>query len=217
MAREVFRASFDGEIDTHFMRREEERRGPCVIHEQSCAMGAGDFGDGGDILHLKTLRAGGLRENGSGVRAHQGFDAAADHRIEIGSFDTEAFQQGFGECAGGAVNAVGDQEMVARFEAGKKCNADGGEARGDADRALGPGDCGPGGFERIARRCAHCAINIAPRTVEQFFHGGGDDGGAAINRGVDEAELLGGIATGINEFRAVGETGKRLRRHFFHF
>ncbi len=114
MAADIFCAGLDRQIDAFFEGAGIKRRRPGIVHQHYRAFIVRDACDGGNVLHLEALRAGHFDEHRARVRLEQFVDGGADQRIVIRCLDAHALEHAVAEIAGGPVDAVGDQDVVAR-------------------------------------------------------------------------------------------------------
>src|SRR3954451_21534303 len=99
MAGEVFRACLDREVDTTFMRGEEQWGCPGIIHYDTGAARMRHLSDCRNVLHLEALRARRLDKNHAGIRAHEAADRGTDERIVVSCLDPEPRQHRVAEIA----------------------------------------------------------------------------------------------------------------------
>ena len=161
MAAEIFRAGLDRDIDAARMRREEQRRRPGVVHQHDRVARMRDRRDRRNVLHLERQRARRLGEHRARIRLEQLRDIGADQRVVVGRLDAEALQHRVAKIARRAIDRVGDQQVVARFEAGQQRDRNRREPRGDQHRPGRTAQLAPGDLERLGRRRALGAVGVA--------------------------------------------------------
>ena len=131
MTDDVFGASLNRNIDAQFKRTAQDRGRPGVIKHDFDATIMGRGGNRGDVLHFKGQRPRAFTPDQNRIVTDKSGDIAANGRVVIFGFNTKAFQEGVAQIARREIGAVGDQNVIARFDKGE-------------DR-IGDGRC-PGGY-----------------------------------------------------------------------
>ena len=158
MTHDIFGGGLDRYVGAVRERLEIERRRPRVVQNDNSAARMRRLGDGRNVLHLEGLRAWRLGEHHFGVVGDELVDAGADQRIVIGGFDAEPLQHVVAEAPGGAIDAVGDQDLVTGRHEGEQRRGDGREAGGRQQRGVAAFELGDRLFERPDRGRAEPAI-----------------------------------------------------------
>ena len=198
MAADIFGGGLHADVDAEFERAVKQRRRPGVVVDHQRTARMRDLRDGGDVGHFEGLRTGRLDQHRPGVRLEQLLDAAADLRIEIAGLDAVARQQPVAEVAGGAIDVVADQQMIARLGHRQQGGGDRGEPRGrNADagalRAFQPHHHI---LQRPRGRRAVAAIGVFGAVGVQVL-GGRIEHGRAVEHGrIDKPLLRLGVAAG---------------------
>src|SRR5450631_2753267 len=112
MTREIFGTSLDRHVDAAFMRRKEQGRGPSIVHNDAGASRVRCFGNGWNVLHFKTLRAGRLGEDSARVGSHQRRDGSPEEGIVIGYFNPYSPHYQIAELPRRPVYGIGDEDVV---------------------------------------------------------------------------------------------------------
>ncbi|QTK78573.1 hypothetical protein AT6N2_C0715 [Agrobacterium tumefaciens] len=210
MTRGIFGGGMDGDIDAEIQGLEIKRRRPGIVHRHDAIMPVRDIGDQPHILNFEGVGARRFQMHQLRVRADQGLDAFPDRRIVIFHLDAQLFQHRVAEAAGGEIDGINDQGMIARTEIGEERHGDGGKARRDEN--------GPG---RTLKRVDHVAQRVgrrrAMRAIGIFLVFGRkrlgirEKHGRATHDGrVDETETIGGIVTAMGQARIYTCGGKQV-------
>ena len=216
MADDVLGAGIDRDVDAVIERLEEQRRGPGVVHDHPRAALVRGRRDGRDVLHLEGERARRFDIDDLGARAHQGRDIGAQVRVVIGGLDAEALEEGVAEASGRRIGAVGHQQVVAGLEEGQHGNRDRGQPRGVDHGSVRAFDRGKRLLEGIGGRravapVAHALIGRSGCGLERR-EGREQHGGGVVDRRVDDAVVVLGVAPGMGDHGVFlhGASGPRL-------
>ena len=120
MAADIFRARQDREIHTHRDRLELKRRRPAVVEQGDDPLLVRDRANGRDVLDFEAVGARALHEDGARSVADQFREAGADQRIILTHGNAEADEKRITKCPGGAIDAVRDEQLIARAEDGEQ-------------------------------------------------------------------------------------------------
>ena len=120
---------------------------------------------------------------------------------EIGGFAAPAGQHAVNEAAGGSIDRVADEHVAAGFGVGEERDDAGHQAGGEEHAVLCAFDLRQALVQRFVRGRAVAAIGPAAG-LEQFRGAFDDDGGGALDDGVNAALRELAVAGGVGEARA---------------
>ncbi|MCY1426374.1 hypothetical protein D9M71_421930 [compost metagenome] len=164
------------------------RSAPGVVEHHQRAVGVGDLGDAGHVLHLEGQGAGGFEEDDTGVGANQFGDAAADQRVVVGGLDAEALERLVAEGAGRVVDRIGHQQVVAGLERGQQGGGQGAQAAGREHGAMGALQFGQGALQGAGGGVAMATVGVEGAVLGvQGFDGGEEQGRGAVDRSIHGA------------------------------
>ena len=126
---DVFRCRLDRHVGAERQRLAIERRRPCVVGDDPDFLRMGCRCNRRNVLHFESLRAGALDHDEARVGLEVLGDARADRRIIIGRLDAEPLQHSVCERARRLIDAVDDQNVIARLgecENGRRYRAESG-------------------------------------------------------------------------------------------
>ena len=202
----------DRDIDAMRERLEMQRCAPGVVEEREHPGGAGGGGDGRHVLHLEGQGTRALQEHDPGLGPDAVGDGGPDERVVVFGLDAKAPQGSVAERAGGAVDAIHHQQMVAGPEPAEQRAADRGQPRG----------CEPGAvsaFERCDRLLQREGAGGAVHAIGDGIAGGQgvgvpergqigvEDGRGPIDGRVDGADMVGGPAAEMSRAGGVLHVG----------
>jgi hypothetical protein len=134
---------------------------------------------------------------------------SCDQRIIIRGLDAEPLEHAVAECPGRAIDAVGNQDVVAGPHHREQRRRDRGEARRqerDA-RAGRPFDAGERLFEGLRSRGAAAAVLVAGTVGGEIGGVGIEHGRGVIDWRIDEAAGGCGVASAGHQTRVGGQFG----------
>ena len=202
MAGDVFGQRLDRDIHP-VLEGHEGVNAPGIVHQHLGAAGMGGAGDGGDVLQFESVAAGAFGVDDLGVGLDEcGHAGLVDCRVVEFGLDPPALHQRIGQVAGRAIDAVGHQAMIARFQIGQQRHHHGGEAGADDGGAGAALDLGDHILQRVMggatlRAIGHELFVALGRAVAPGLAILEQHGGAAMHRGVYEAMGMGAGAAGM--------------------
>ncbi|MNZ90057.1 hypothetical protein D3C78_1090080 [compost metagenome] len=158
MAHDVFRCRLDGDVHAMLERLEEQRRRPGVVHHHERAGLVRLRGDGIDVLHLEGHGARRLHEDDPGVGPDLQTDPRARLRIVEAHLHAHPGQHLRGEMAGGSIDAIAHEHVVARADHGHQTQRARRQARRENDGAIPPFQLRQRRFEGLGRGGAEPAV-----------------------------------------------------------
>ena len=151
MATDIFRRRLNGHVGTMGERLEIERRRPSIVENDHRAGSVRGLGDGRDVLHFESLRAGRFGENDFRLLGDELCDVGTDAGVVIGDRDAEPLQHVVAKSPRRTIDAVHDEQLVARGKESEKRGGDGRKARRREQRAVAAFKFGDRFFERPDR------------------------------------------------------------------
>lgn len=116
MARGIFGGGVNGDIDAEIERLEIKRRRPGIVHGHHAIMPVSDVSDQPDILNLEGVGTRRFQMHELRIWSDKRLDASPDRGIVILHLHAQLLQHGVAETAGGEIDGINDQRMIASTE-----------------------------------------------------------------------------------------------------